>query len=66
MYRLESCFEIRHDIEDVVSRVHPTFNNDGTFDKFEGWASMNLNLFINIFYIKILFEIIKIIINFII
>lgn len=33
--------------------MHPTFNNDGTFDKFEGWASnKNINIKVYIFYYK--------------
>ena len=40
LFRLESTFEIKYELEDVIERVHPLFDKKGNFDKFEGWARM--------------------------
>ena len=41
LFRLESAFQIRKDLEDVVSRVQPLFDSKtGKFMSFKGWARM--------------------------
>lgn len=42
LFRLESVFEIRSDLEDVISRIHPQFDHRGNFVEFSGWARMGV------------------------
>jgi intron-binding protein aquarius len=42
LFRLESVFEIRSDIEDVINRMHPQFDHRGNFVEFSGWARMGI------------------------
>lgn len=40
LLRLESIFEIRKDLEDVIQRISPQFNPNAFFSLFKGWARM--------------------------
>jgi intron-binding protein aquarius len=42
LFRLESVYEIRSDLEDVISRMHAKFDHRGNFTEFEGWARMGV------------------------
>lgn len=44
LFKIESAFDLRRDIEDAIERIGPEFNNEGTFTKFAGWASKNFHL----------------------
>jgi len=41
LFRLESNFEIRSDLEDAIKRMAPRFSVDGSTD-FQGWARMGV------------------------
>ncbi|KAJ3080056.1 hypothetical protein HK102_003346, partial [Quaeritorhiza haematococci] len=40
LFRLESTYEIRQDVEDVVKRLAPRFDPDSGITRFSGWARM--------------------------
>lgn len=42
LFKLESAFEVKHDIEDTIERLNVEFNNEGTFVRCAGWASLYL------------------------
>lgn len=44
LFRLESSYEIKKDIEDIVPRVHPNFDENGIFKSFGGWARMGTEI----------------------
>jgi intron-binding protein aquarius len=42
LFRYESVYEIRNDLEDTISRMHPQFDDRGRFVEFDGWARMGI------------------------
>ena len=40
LYKLESAFDLRKDLEDAIIRMAPQLDNKGRFTHFEGWARM--------------------------
>ena len=41
LFQLESAFEIRKEIEDIIPRTNPSFNTEtGKFQGFQGWSRM--------------------------
>ncbi len=40
LFRLESTFHIRQDLEEIIDMVSPKFNKRGNFNEFDGWAKM--------------------------
>jgi intron-binding protein aquarius len=40
LYKLESAYDLRKDIEDAITRMAPSFDASGCFTHFEGWARM--------------------------
>ena len=44
LFRLESAYEIRYDLEDSIKRMSPRFNADGVFQGFNEWARMAVKL----------------------
>jgi intron-binding protein aquarius len=40
LYRYESTFEIRNELEDIIERVHTKFDKKGMFERFDGWSRM--------------------------
>lgn len=44
LFRLESAYEIRSDLEDSIQRMGPRFNADGGFIAFNEWARMAVKL----------------------
>jgi len=40
LFRLESTFQIRQDLDEVINMVHPKFDKKGNFEEFDGWARM--------------------------
>ena len=42
LFRFESIYEIRTDLEDTISRIHPQFDDRGRFIEFDGWARMGI------------------------
>ena len=40
LLRLESTFQVRQDLDEIINMVHPKFDNKGNFVEFEGWAKM--------------------------
>jgi len=44
LFRLESAYEIRYDLEDSIRRMGPRFNAEGVFQGFNDWARMATKL----------------------
>ena len=40
LFRLESTFQVRQDLDEIINMVHPKFDKKGNFEEFDGWARM--------------------------
>lgn len=40
LFKFESTYEIRQDIQDVIDRIHPVFDEKGCLKDFDGWSRM--------------------------
>jgi len=40
LFKFESTYEIKQDIQDVIERIHPVFDSKGTLKDFDGWSRM--------------------------
>jgi len=40
LFKFESTYEIKQDIQDVIERIHPVFDSKGSLKDFDGWSRM--------------------------
>ncbi len=40
LFKFESTYEIKQDIQDVIERIHPVFDTKGILRDFDGWSRM--------------------------
>jgi hypothetical protein len=40
LFKFESTYEIKQDIQDVIERIHPVFDSKGILRDFDGWSRM--------------------------
>lgn len=40
LFKFESTYEIKQDIQDVIERIHPVFDEKGILRDFDGWSRM--------------------------